>query len=578
MALNRIKFPLLYFLILIYQPTFRAFGQTVFSPRSPVNHPILLSGSFGELRATHFHAGIDVKSKSGISGDPIYSIEEGYVSRIVVSADGYGNAIYVSHPGSYTSVYAHFEEFAAPFADFVKQTQYKNKNFEVEIEPEPGLFPVTKGQLLGKMGNSGTSFGPHLHFEIRNSKTEKPLNPFFYGFRPPDKRPPVIEGIKIIHFTQDSIEYTSQKFAASNSGNGKFRLKSDTLVIDAEKIGIEFSGYDQMDGVYNKHGIVELRMKINGKNVYQYRVDSFSFEEARHIFAHVNYTSFFQDKSKYQHCYILPADPLKIYMNPASSGSLISMQPNEKYLVELIARDFNNNESKISFWIRKSSKTGKRPDPFIYNYILDPGKPALVKEKSTILYFSDSSIYAKMFLHVTQSDSTEKPFKSPTVFINNGKKWFKEKVDFFIKYDSLPPEKLLKTVVVECSNGNKLNSYGGDVFDTYIHTKIDRFGTYALFVDTIPPVITSKNFRADMTNQRSVSFIIDDNLGSENRSNELRYYGYIDDKWVLFEYDKKSKTISHRFEKDLLKGEHWLKIELRDGKNNLKVFKEKFIR
>jgi len=578
MKLNSIYHILLSYFLLAILSNFALQGQTVFNPRSPINHPILLSGSFGELRATHFHAGIDIKSKNGVTGDPIYSIEEGYVSRIVVRADGYGNAIYVSHPGSFTSVYGHFEEFAAPYSDFVKQTQYKLKSFELEIKPEPGQFPVTKGQLLGKMGNSGTSFGPHLHFEIRNTKTDRPINPLFYGFRPPDKRPPVISGIKITQFTSDSIEYNSQKFIASANGNGKYKLKTDTLIVDAEKTGIEFSGYDQMDGVYNKHGIVELIMKVNGKIVYQYRVDSFSFEEAKHIYAHVNYTSFFQDKSKYQHCYILPADPLKIYRNSGDNNALISLKQNEKQQIEIIARDFNNNESKIRFWVKRSSKTVTKPSPLIYNYILDPGKPALVNEKSAILYFSDSAIYARMFLHFTQSNSTEKPYQSPYIFINNGFKIFKEKVDLFIKYDSLTPEKLLKTVVVECGTGSKLNSYGGDIFDTYIHAKINRFGTYVLFVDTIPPVIKSKNFKSDMTGLQSVSFTIDDNLESENRSNELRYYGYIDDQWVLFEYDKKSKTITHRFEKNLPKGTHTIKIELRDGKNNLTVFKDKFIK
>lgn len=576
--LNKTYCNLIFIWFIILIPAVIVSGQVTFNPRSPINHPILLSGSFGELRATHFHAGIDIKSKNGKTGDPVYSIEEGYVSRIVVRADGYGNAIYVSHPGSYTSVYGHFEEFASPFAEFVKQTQYKNKSFEIEISPEPEQFPVTKGQLLGKMGNTGTSFGPHLHFEVRNSKTDRPLNPFFYGFRPPDKRPPVISGIKLTQFTFDSIEFKSQQFPATNLGNGKFKLKSDTLITDNELVGIEFKGYDQMDGVYNKHGIVELTMKLNGKTVYQYRVDSFTFEEAQHIYAHVNYTSFFQDKSQYQHCYILPADPLKIYLNKGSTGSLITMKPGEKHLIEILAKDFNHNESKIRFWVKRLDKPNAKPFPLVYNYILDPGKPALINDKSSILYFSDSALYARMYLHLTQSDSTERPYRSPFIFINNGNKIFKEKVDLFIRYDSLPPEKLIKTVVVECGPGNKLTSYGGEIFDTYIHAKINRFGTYALFADTIPPVIKSKNFKPDMSGQASVSFTIEDNLDSENRSNELRYYGYIDEEWVLFEYDKKSKTIMHRFEKSLKKGGHLLKIEVYDGKNNLSVFKAKFIR
>ena len=187
----------------------RSYPQNYF--RSPVDHHIKLSGTFGELRPNHLHAGIDIKAKNGKIGQPLYATADGYVSRIKVQSGGYGNVLYINHPNGYTSVYAHLHEFPKAIAKYVKEFQYRRQSFEVEIFPEAERFRFKQGEVVGKLGLSGRSFGPHLHFEIRDTKTEKPINPLLFGIQVADNIAPKLHKLKA-YFLNDKFEnYWQQK-------------------------------------------------------------------------------------------------------------------------------------------------------------------------------------------------------------------------------------------------------------------------------------------------------------------------------------------------------------------------------
>ena len=143
--------------------------------QSPLEIPLILSGTFAELRSNHFHSGLDIKTQQQ-SGLKVMAAASGFVSRIKVSHFGYGKALYITHPNGYTTVYAHLQNFNPEIDAYIKHRQYKNESYEIELFPKAGELLVNNGDIVAYSGNTGGSGGPHLHFEIRN-KQEHPMNP-----------------------------------------------------------------------------------------------------------------------------------------------------------------------------------------------------------------------------------------------------------------------------------------------------------------------------------------------------------------------------------------------------------------
>ncbi|HHB80117.1 MAG TPA: M23 family metallopeptidase [Saprospiraceae bacterium] len=192
--------------ILVLSTSFLIFGESFPKGefRSPIKYPISLSGTYGELRPNHFHAGIDIKSPNGQSGADIVAAADGYVSRIKVRSGGYGNAIYMNHPNGYTTVYGHLSKFGPQIARYVKKKQYQKESFSVDLHPPSDMFRFHKGDVIGFMGNTGTSSGPHLHFEIRDRRTEEPLNALRFGLPVKDDLPPKLHKLKT-YFLDDQL-------------------------------------------------------------------------------------------------------------------------------------------------------------------------------------------------------------------------------------------------------------------------------------------------------------------------------------------------------------------------------------
>jgi hypothetical protein len=561
---NRVIWGLLVFLF-VYIP---GNSQERFS--FPVKYKIRLSGSFGELRTNHFHSGIDIKSSGVYKLNRVYSIGDGYISRIRTGPGGYGNAIYINHPNGITSVYAHLEHFSKKLDTIVRKIQYDHETFA--INQDSLHIPVTKNEFIGQLGNTGRSFGPHLHFELRDTKTEHPLNPFVFGIKPRDKKAPQLLKLKIVALDTAFNELNSKIYKLQKSKYGNYITKPFTIKYGAWRVGIEVLGFDKMDNAPNKNGIYKMLMKVDGEKVFGFKMDSLDFNRMNSINAFIDYKLFISTKSRYIRLFKLPGNDLRLM--DESINSVVSLYKDKSRKIEIIAEDFDGNKSKLIFNIKRDTVI-KEPEPKLFNEIIEWGREKQIGTLDYSIYFNKDDLFKDLYLFSNIEKDSIDTYSGKVKIFTNGEP-FKNDVDLYIKLlkvDSFAD----KMTIVKIEDGKKIN-YGSDIKEGKLHTRIDTWGIYKIDLDTIAPEIRPVKFNDNSVNAKTISFKITDNFDVAGLASGLKYNGFIDDNWVLFEYDKKKDIIKHKFERKLKKGKHRLKIIVEDDKGNKAIFESNIIK
>ena len=286
---------------------------------SPLDFKLLLSGTFGELRSNHFHAGIDIKTE-GVEGQNVRSIADGYISRIKVSTWGYGKVLYINHPKTgHTSVYAHLNSFNETISKLIKKEHYKRESFEIDMYLKKNKIIVKQGEIIGLSGNTGGSNGAHLHFEIRETSNSRPINPLQYKFKVTDNISPIIKKIKLYAMDTTLINgYNSNKIYDVKKENGKYVLNENITVSGNFALGV-FT-YDQANGSYNKNGVYNIKLYVDNEIYYNFQVDELDFNTTRFINAHIDYCEKIENQIKFHRCYKLPYNKLNNYNNLKNNG------------------------------------------------------------------------------------------------------------------------------------------------------------------------------------------------------------------------------------------------------------------
>lgn len=551
--------------------TLTVFGQNDYPKdyfRSPLDIPLYLSGTFGELRGNHFHTGLDFKTqqKEGLN---VYAAADGYVSRIKISTWGYGKAIYITHPNGYTTVYGHLQKASPAIEAYIKKTQYAQKAFEVEMFPTENELVVKKGDIIALSGNSGGSGGPHLHFEFRDSKTEKIINPMFFGFdiQIKDTRPPVINNLVVYPIGDSSSVNQMQRPMEVNLSLQKDGSYIAEKIVANGKIGFGVNTYDLFDNSYNKNGVFKVQGLCNGKPFFGYQFDSFAFDEGRYINALIDYSRFKRTGQRVQKLFMVEPYLLSIITSNNTYG-MVEVLPNLYQNFQVEVSDFNKNKSIINIPIQYSSlpitvpKEEKRS-----GFFLKARKDNSYAKDNVTVFVPAGTFYEDFYLDFDVKD-TVLYLHNETVPVHN---------NITITFEDAVSSEADKAKMFIASKEGKRLGYNktyrkGNIFTTY--TK--DLGEFVLARDTIAPKISNPNFVEGkwISKQQFLEIYISDNM-----SGIAEYNGYLNGKWILLEYDYKTKKLSYNFEDNIAdEGRNDLKIVVSDNMGNSTTFESHFFR
>ncbi|MEI6408115.1 MAG: M23 family metallopeptidase [Bacteroidota bacterium] len=541
--------------------------------QAPIATEVHLTGTFGELRSNHYHAGLDIDGKIDV---PVYAAADGYVSNIKVQGGSYGNVLYIKHPNGYTTLYGHLDHFAPEIAQYVREIQYKKERFEVDLRLPETKFRVKKGQEIARMGNSGASTGPHLHFEIRNSTTQRVLNPLLFGIPVQDNIAPEIRDMKVYFLNEKREVMGSKPFPIKKQKDGTYSLEGDTVRIGGWRVGFGVKAYDSMTGFRNDNGIYDLSMYTDDQLAFEWRMDELDFDQSRYINAHIDYAAERRYGAWFHRCFVLPGDRLINYKRTESMGA-VSLYEEKPVKITINATDAAGNATAIHFWALRDAEHMETFEVPTHQFELPSDTESRIELEDFHLTMPKGALYETLPLQYSSTPSNAARTFSNMHHVQNGLTPVQRYYEIGIKPINLPPELKNKAVIALCGSGRPDNC-GAAWNGAFLTTKVREFGDYCVMIDTTPPTIMPIVFNKDMRKNHTMAFRISDNMAVNGLADGLYFRGTIDGKWALFEYDKKRARITYNFDEQIGRGEHKVRIVVQDDRGNEGKFERSFLR
>lgn len=544
------------------------YPQEVFG--NPLGLDWKLSGTFGEPRGNHFHAGTDIKT-NGAVGYKLYAVQDGYVARIKVSPYGYGNALYIAHPNGYTSVYGHMSSFNSLIDSIVRHHQYASESFEQDIYLDADKVKVKKGDVIGLSGNSGGSAGPHLHFELRKSDVQHPINPLLFGYEVLDNKPPNISGIKVVSIPDGKSYYDVEGSRLELlKGENKYYLK-DTLLVDQGKIAIGVHSYDQQSLTTNKNGVFRVEMFVNDENTFKWTMDKTSFDQSRYVNAFRDFCEIKSQRTIYN-CFRLPGNYLDVYEHLVNDG-FIQLRPNEVAKVNIKVYDYHQNKSEVELYIKLNDQLIE-PKPDSTTTFIAYNKNQNLKRDGFAAYFPQGTFYDDVNMFYEEQLNNSSIIYSNIHQLHNQFVPLHKSAVIQVTPIGLPQKYKDKVVLVHKDLKRVEQALTTFWKDDMVTARCKEVGWFYVKIDSLPPAINvlnyttgTKTFRGDQ-----IRLKISDNL-----SGIADYNGYIDGQWVVFEYDAKRNALTYNFDEFCPKGEHKLKVIVTDDVGNQATKEIEFI-
>lgn len=534
---------------------------------NPMDIPLELSGNFMEPRNNHFHAGLDMRTQ-GREGIPVKAVASGWVSRIKISPWGYGKAVYIDHGDGHTSVYAHLQQLKGGAYDACLAAQYRAKDFSIDIYPEKGSVPVVQGEVIGLSGNTGGSAGPHLHFEIRRNSDQHAVDPEGFGYLASDRTPPEIVGLRIQPLTDSSLvgpyPAKAQGYAAQG-GAGRYGLKPGEIPSAYGTVGLSLHTYDRYDNSSFRFGVRSIELFVDSVAVFSTRFTEVDFDQNRFCNAHMEYALVKQSKMDYHRCYKLPNNKLRIYGKEAAQGR-IALEPDRDHNVRFVVTDGRGNISQLEFILRGATAEGaaRWARPAMAGSLLRYDATNVLSEDGVRLKLPAGALYDDVHVSYARRPAGANTY-SPWHVLHDVKTPIHSQCELEIDVPELPERLRSKALIVSLDKAGKPSAVGGKWSDGKVSAQVRAFGTYAVMADSTKPSITNVDLRSDMRGRSSFSIRISDDLSGIGS-----YNGFLNGQWILLEYEPKTNTISHTFDKHSnTPGAKQFKLEVKDERGNM---------
>jgi len=554
-----------YFLFFISHFCLSQYPQGYF--QNPLEIPMQLVANFGEVRSDHFHMGFDLRTNQKESLR-VYAAAEGYISKVVVETGGYGRAIFITHPNGYTTLYAHLNDFYPELHQFVKDKQYKEEKWEQDIEFNKDQFPVVKGQLIAYSGNTGASQGPHLHFEIRDSKTGNNLNPLLFGFPIKDNIPPLL--YKLFLYDRNYSTYTvAPKEIKIKGAKGTYLTKDTLIETGSAKISFGISAEDVGNTSSFRYGVYSAELWVDSAMQTSFKLDELNYYDSKYMNASIDYRKRYTDGALIQHLSKLPGNKLDIY--DGLSEGIIHLTDTLPHNVMIKLRDVTGNESVLDFILRY--KPDQKEDQFSTQETekLLPNKENNFLRENISIHFPETTFYDTVsFLHSSSVVNNLPVHQLHHHYVP---------VHESYKVSILPGVEIdASKAIWQLVAGRSIYSSKAIFNDGKFTGTFSKLGMLYLLEDTVPPTINTIGWKnnAVFGQSGSINFSVRDDI-----SHVTSFRAELDGKWLLF--SRKGNVFTYRFDEYCSLGNHELKIQIADiaGNESTAVFafelKEKIV-
>jgi hypothetical protein len=536
--------------------------------QSPLDLPVQPSGTFGEVRSNHFHTGLDYRTEQK-TGLPVHAAADGYVSRIKVSSYGYGTALYIDHPNGYTTLYGHLEAYTSKIDSVVRAEQYKKQSFDVEMFFKPYEIPVTQGEVVALSGNSGSSGGPHLHFEYRDTKTEAIINPLHFGLKKlmKDTKAPDVKGLMVYPLSDAAVTGGSKK-----PYKLKLRLQKDGTykadkILAKGKIGFSINTTDSSTGSTPNNGVYSVKTFYNEKPAFNYTFDTFAFSESRYSNNFIDYGYYYDTRQRFQKLFVTTPYPLSVIAGNTSNGQL-EVVPNTVQNYKIVVSDFHGNKTIVTGSVEYSDKSATVIEPKeVTPYFVKASTDSSFTKDGISVYIPKHAFYEDFYMNFNVKDSVLY-LHDPEVPVN-------DYITLSFDVSHLSPEVLQKTFIEGVTG--KYRSYNSSAIENgRLTARVITLGNYKLDQDTTSPKIYSPSFPEGkwLSQQQTFSLKISDDL-----SGIATFDAWLNGKWILMHYDYKTRIIFHDFSDGIVdEGRNELKVVVTDNVGNSTTFETHFFR
>lgn len=527
----------------------------------PLKIPMALSGTFGEIRSNHFHAGIDIKTQ-GRQGLEIGSVGKGYVNRIKISHGGYGKAIYITHPQGYVSVYAHLKKFSPKIEAFVKSKQYEKESYEIQLFPAKEMLPLDQGELIGYSGNTGGSMGPHLHFEMRDLN-QSPLNPLAFQLPVDDTQRPQLQKL-FLYAKNENGHFELHKQIRLDRVNDSVYRAGNVGISGAISLGLQM--FDRQDLSYNKNGIYKAKVSMNGVKQIEYDFDKIRFQDSDDINLLVDYKTLKTQRIKIQRLFRHEKSEKSIFNGDSERNGLMQIALDKSYQIMIEVSDFSGNTSYVEFYIQgKPFKiSNENPNAKKLSTHLD----YFFDFKNKSVYIPKNTFAESVFLDIHENNDT--------LEVGTDQYPLFKSLDISFDQNFENPENRRQSFIGKVLSNNKIAFLTTKKEGNTLKAKTRQLGRFTVSKDTLAPTVKPKNFKEGqwLSNFRYLEIKIDDDL-----SGIQHYRGTINNRWVLFEYEYKTKTLTFDFnDLDFNTSRQELKLEVEDRVGNTTEFYTHFYR